>query len=333
VVAAKALYPFRRFFMQCRAYWLVQPKSASLVLIYGLLIVLLCSCTESVRKVSYITDDATALQALSPKEDVSTLQNKSTQELVTAGFIYLANNNLKIAELHFVTAINKDPKMVDAYIGIGRTEMLKGNHSGALIGFSKAKELKPDSVPALVGEAQALRSEGKLNAATQAINVAMMVAPEDVNVLRELAMIYDLMGKENLSAPLYQEIVEKSPDQAANHNNLGLNYMVRGKYPEAILSFLQALELDRVSSRIKNNLASAYLLNGDKVNAINLFKGTVGEAAAYNNVGYLLMTQGHFDEAEQALNKASQLNPKYYDRAQENLERLQQMRHAAQASK
>ena len=159
-----------------------------------------------------------------------------------------------------------------------------------------------------------------------------MIAPDDISVLKELAMIYDLMGKENLSSPLYLEIVAKAPDQAASYNNLGLNYMVRGEYPEAILSFLQALELNRENSRIKNNLASVYLLNGDKDNALNIFKATLGEAAAYNNIGYLLMTQGHFDEAEQALNKALQLDPRHYVRAQENLERLQVMRHAAHTS-
>jgi len=317
--------------MQYCSYRFSKPKSTVITLVISALIIALCGCTESVRKVNYITDD-TALQSLSPEDNVSSLQNKSTQELVTAGFIYLANQNLKIAELHFATAIDKDPTLPDAFIGLGSSEMLKGNYSGALIVFNKASELKPDSVPAIIGKAQALRSEGKLDAAIKNINEAMMIAPEDINVLKELAMIYDLMGKENLSAPLYLEIVDKTPDQAAGHNNLGLNYMVRGKYPEAILSFLQALELDRNSARIKNNLASAYLLNGDKGNALKIFKASLSDAAAYNNIGYLLMTQGLFDEAEQALNKAVQLNPRYYVRAQENLEKLQEMRRAAHAS-
>ena len=123
-----------------------------------------------------------------------------------------------------------------------------------------------------------------------------------------------------------------APDQAANHNNLGLNYMVRGEYPEAALSFLHALALDKDNIRIKNNLASAYLLSGDKDNAVEIFKGTVGEAGAYNNVGYLLMTQGNFDEAEQAFKKALQLNPSYYLRAQENLDKLQRLRNTARES-
>ena len=314
--------------MQDCSCWFSQRKSTAVTLICGALILALCGCTKSVRKVNYVTDD-TQLQSLSPDEGPSSLQKKSEQELITDGYIYLSNQNLKIAELHFVTAIDKDPTRADAFVGLGRTRMSKGDYSGALVVFNKARELEPDSVAAIIGEAQALRSDGKLNAAIKSINEAMMIAPEDINVLKELAMIYDLMGKENLSAPLYLEIVERTPDQAANHNNLGLNYMVRGNYPEAILSFSQALELDRSSSRIKNNLASAYLLNGDKDNAIKIFKVTLTESAAYNNIGYLLMTQGLFDEAEQALNKAVQLNPRYYVRAQENLERLQEMRRAA----
>lgn len=317
--------------MQDCSYWFSQSKSAVITLIWTVLIITLCGCTESIRKVNYVTDSA-ALQSLSPKGDISSLKEKSTQELVTAGFIYLANRNLKIAELHFATAINKDPTIADAFIGLGRTEMLRGNYSRALTVFSKASELEPDSVAAIIGQAQALRSEGKLNAAIKSINAAIMIAPENINVLKELAIIYDLMGKENLSAPLYLEIVGRTPDQAASHNNLGLNYMVRERYPEAILSFLQALELDRSSSRVKNNLASAYLLNGDQRKALKIFKVTLSEAAAYNNIGYLLMTQGLFDEAKQALNKAVQLNPRYYVRAQENLEKLQEMRRAAYTS-
>ncbi|MBE0576204.1 MAG: tetratricopeptide repeat protein [Desulfuromonadales bacterium] len=319
--------------MQCSSCLSGKSKSFVLILICIILSIIFSGCTKSVRKVNYVTDDSAALQALSAKDDIAPLQSKSAQDLVTAGFLYLANKNLKIAELHFVTAIGKDPKMVDAFIGLGRIELLRSNYSSALVAFGKARALKPDSVPALVGEAQALRFEDKLNAAIEKINAAMMIAPEDISVLKELAMIYDLMGKETLSAPLYLEIVERSPDQAQSHNNLGLNLMMRGMYPEAILSFSQAHKLDRDNLRIKNNLASAYLLNGNEVNAINLFKGTVGEAAAYNNIGYLYMTQGHFDEAEQALNKALQLNPRHYVRAQENLETLQEMRRAERPSR
>jgi len=309
-----------------RSYHALRPI---LIVVCLTTVIAMGGCTKSVKKVSYINDESASLQALSPNDDLATLQDKSVQELVTAGFVYLSNQNLKIAQLHFTTAINKDPKMVAAYLGLGRIEILKGNYKGALAAFSRAEELQPDSLPALVGQAQALRSEGKLDAAIKKINAAMMVDPADISVLNELALIYDLMGKETLSAPLYLEIVNKAPDQASAHNNLGLNYMVRGEYSEAILAFLQASKLAPDNVRIKNNLASAYLLNGDEATALAIFKKTVGEAEAYNNLGYLYMTRGEFDKAEKALKKALQTSPKFYARAQENLERLQEMRKAA----
>jgi Tfp pilus assembly protein PilF len=312
--------------MQCNNYGLGVHVKSTLIPLIAILVILTNGCSQSSRKVSYITDETPTLDSLSSKDDTTSIQGKSAQELVTSGFIYLANENIRIAELHFAAAINKDPKMADAYIGLGRIEMFKENYSAATVRFGQAREINPQSVYALTGEARALRMEGKLNAATKSINAAMAVDPKDINVIKELAMIYDLTGKENLSGPLYHEIIAMAPDQAANHNNLGLNYMVRAEYNEAVLSFLRAHAIDKDNIRIKNNLASAYLLSGNKDNALDIFKGTVGEAGAYNNIGYLFMTQGKFDEAEQAFKKALQLNPSYYVRAQENLDKLQRMR-------
>ena len=318
--------------MHCNNGWSGVPKGSILVLILLILTTLAAGCSQSARKISYISDDSRLLEPVSAKKDTTSMQSKSAKDLVTAGFIYLENDNLSIAEMHFATALNKDPDMAHAYTGLGRIEMSKGNYSGALFRFGQARELDPQSIYALTGEARALRLQGKLNAAIKSINEAMAVDPKDINVIRELAMIYDQMGKENLSEPLYHEIIAMAPDQAANHNNLGLNYMVREEHQKAVLSFLHALALDKDNVRIKNNLASAYLLSGNKERAVEIFKGTVGEAAAYNNVGYLFMTQGHFNEAEQAFKKALQINPRYYERAKENLEILGQMRHSAKAS-
>ncbi len=319
--------------MQCEFYRSGVMHKSLLILLLAIFSVLIGGCSQSARKVSYITNDTVSVEALSAKNHASSMQSKSAQELVTAGFIYLENNNVKIAELHFATALNKDPNMVNAYIGLGRIEMSKGNYGGAMVRFGQARELDPQSVYALTGEARALRLEGKLNAAIKKINEAIAVAPDDIIVIKELAMIYDLMGKEKLSEPLYHEIIAMAPDQATSHNNMGLNYMVQSKYPDAVLSFLQALALDRNSLRIKNNLAAAYLLSGDQENAFEIFAETVGEAGAYNNIGYLLMTQGHFEEAEQAFRKALQINPKHYVRAQENLDKLHRLRKTAEPPK
>ena len=287
------------------------------------------ACSQTVRKVSHAPIDAASLQAMSVKDDRSALKNKTPEELLTFGYIYLENNNLQLASLHFAAALEKNPALAEAYVGLGRIEMQKNQYPSAMGMFMRANEIEPNLIPALVGQAQALRFEGKMSEAIHKINAAMAISRDDLMVLKELAIIYDLMGRENLAAPLHREIVEKSPDVAASHNNLGMNQMVREQYPEAILSFLQALNLDPKNTRVRNNLASAYALNGDEEKALKIFIGTVGEAGAYNNLGYLYMTQGRYDAAENYLKKALASNPMFYQKAQDNLDKVMQLRRAA----
>lgn len=289
----------------------------------------LAACTQSVHRVSHVPQDASSLQATSVKGGQSPMKNKSPEELLTLGSIYLQNQNLPLAKLHFVTALEKNPAMAEAYVGLGRIDMQNGQYSSALGMFTRASELAPELLPALVGQAQALRFEGKLSEAISKLNAAMLISGDDIAVLNELAIIYDLMGRENLAAPLYQEIVDRSPDVAASHNNMGMNQMVRGQYPEAILAFLQAHNIDPKNTRIKNNLATAYALNGDGEKAFKIFSGTVGESGAYNNLGFLYMSQGRYDEAETYLRKALASNPSFYQKAQENLDKLKQLRRTA----
>ena len=80
---------------------------------------------------------------------------------------------------------------------------------------------------------------------------------------------------------------------------------------------------------LQNNLATAYFLNGEETRAKEIFIKTLGEAAAWNNLGYLYMTQGKWEKSEQALKKAVDLNPQLYMRARENLARLADLREKA----
>jgi len=306
-------------------------KITSNIIRYFLVMVVLLglvACSKSTYKVNQLNRQSgqESLLSTSIGSDTSPLLDKSVVELLTAGFTYLRSKNYQLAELHFRVALEKEPDTAEAYIGIGQIEQRKGNYPLSSAFFEKAAALNPNSLAALLGSARALRLQGKLNTAIEKINAAMMISPNEIEIIRELALIYDLMGNEELSLPLYQELVNRAPDQAENHNNLGLNHIVGGRYDEAILSFLQAVELDNDNNKIKNNLASAYALNGMENKALKIFASTVGESAAYNNLGYLYMNLQRWDDAERALKKALLLSPKHYLRAQENLDTLIDLR-------
>jgi len=287
----------------------------------------LSGCSKSVRKVSSATIDEATLHSIAGDNDTSSqIANKSPEALLYSAFVYIARRNYTLANMHLVMALKKQPELPMAYIGLGRISQEQGDFEGAEINYNKALAIQPDMLQARIGLAQTFRLEGQLKKAINEINESMTIAPNDVRILEELAILYDILGKDELAEPLHKEVVELSPQQASSYNNLGMSYLLKKEYAKAIVQFEQATNINRDDKLIRNNLAMAYLLYGDKDTALAIFQETVGKAAAYNNIGYLLFTQGKLDEAEDALITALKINPKYYNRAQENLERVRLLR-------
>jgi Flp pilus assembly protein TadD len=309
--------------MMSSVSWRWNASAGSMVCIAMLF---LCGCSQTTPDPREFSSGLPRLSTEAAQGQNDSLTSREPRELVHGGQAYLAAGNPTLARLHFVTALQKNPELPEAFNGLGRAEYMTGNFPGALLNFEQATSLQPKNLDALLGQAQALRQMNKLDAAVAKINAAMKLAPDDYRVMNELAITYDLQGQERLAAPLYQELVRKAPDQAAVFNNLGINHLAQQQYAEAVLAFHRAYELDSTDIRIKNNLAMAFALHGSEDQALRLFTETVGEAAAWNNLGYLYMTQQRFDAAERALRKAQDLNPRYYSKAQENLERLNRLR-------
>jgi tetratricopeptide (TPR) repeat protein len=55
--------------------------------------------------------------------------------------------------------------------------------------------------------------------------------------------------------------------------------------------------------------------------ALEAFRKGGGEAAAYNNIGYIYMTDGKYEEAIKTLEKAIEIRPSFYVKANENLKK------------
>jgi len=259
------------------------------------------------------------------------LRDMTVPDLLKTGNALLAEGKLEMARLHFLAAIGREPQNALPYVGLGDIDMRTGNSKAALANYQKASALDSQNLAATLGQVQILRDHGNLNAAHDQLSRAMQIAPNDVRVLTELAITYNIQGQESLAEPLFKEVASKAPDAAATFNNIGVNELSQGNYAFAIVNLSKAFVLDGKNEKFANNLAMAFALYGQEDQAFKLYSGTVGEAAAWNNIGYLYMTQKRFDDAGRALHKAQELNPKYYLKAQANLERLKRMRTEAES--
>ena len=258
----------------------------------------------------------------------SQLATLPSDELTMKGSTYFRQGNLQLARLHFATALQKDPNYRPAMAGLGDVLYRQGDMTGSRDLFTRVLNEDPDNFRALLGLGRIARDRGEYEKAMEFLYQAKDLQPESAEALTELAMAHDLLGQGNLALaePLYREALSLQPDDPNIQNNLGFNLALQGRYPEAISYLSRALSMERDNARIKNNLATALLLNNQESEALQLFENSIGKAAAFNNIGYLYMTQGIWDKAEQSFRKALQTSPTFYLRAQQNLDRLRQLR-------
>ena len=289
-------------------------------------------CTTTTRPVtdSYTAMAAQDMIAADRAGGSEKLDDLPVDTLIRRGNGYLKNNNTPVAKLHFGMALRKDPHSVQALTGIGIALSREGQDDQALQPLRAVLEEDANHVAALLPLAKILRAQGHLAEARQYLETAYQHAADNPEVLTELAITYDAMDAEQQAEPLFRRVVALCPDQAASHGNLGFNYFLQGKYPEAIKALGEALHLDKNNARVRNNLAAAYALAGDEERAFALLRDTVGEAGAYNDIGYIYMTSNKWDRAEKSFQKALAADPRFYLRAKHNLDTLRRLKAESQ---
>lgn len=290
---------------------------------------LLCACTTTIHPAGTKPIADGSLQMERRNEPSPQLDELSTDALLVEGDRLLDEGNPQLARIYFLKTLEKSPQSSRALVGLGDTWRRAGVPDKARLAYDKALEQTPGFVPALLGLGRLNREQGRWQEAETVLSQALNQAPDQVEVLTELALTYEMSNPGTLATPLFQKVVQLRPDSAAAFNNLGFNYLVQERYADATGAFQRALQLDPENRVARNNLAAAYALQGQEEKALLLFEQSEGKAAAWNNLGYLYMSQKEFGRAEQAFRRALELSPTFYVRAQQNLEHLRQLRNSA----
>lgn len=292
-------------------------------LLLGLLLALsACAPTSQPFSVEATLQQLGSVQPLSE----SRLAGMSTADLLAVGRDYLAAKNTQLARLHFAIALQREPEHPAAYVGLGQALYLQAELNQAREAFDQALKYDPSNTDALLGIARIYRDQAFHGTAVEYLERVLSTTPDQVEALSEMAINYDALGQEATAETLHRRVITLRPDDPAGLNNLGFNALLQGHYPTAIDNFRKALVLQPENKQVRNNLATVHALNGDEEQALHQFEIAVGKPAAWNNLGYIYMTQGEWDKAERAFKRALELSPIFYLRAQENLDRLTRMR-------
>lgn len=142
--------------------------------------------------------------------------------------------------------------------------------------------------------------------------------------LNALGTIEDLLANYSAAGEYYQRALEVEPDNAFIINNYGYSLIMAGEYAAAERELKRGIYIAPGFFRLRNNLAIAHAWQGEYSEAIDVLVVVLPHEVAYNNIGYIAMLSGDYENARFYLKKAISASPRYYVQAVRNLEKLEE---------
>jgi eukaryotic-like serine/threonine-protein kinase len=176
----------------------------------------------------------------------------------------------------------------------------------ALSMAQRAVDLDPYLAAAQVGLGLALGSAGRHEEALRHIEQALVLEPRNGDAFYAAGRIYESQGEQKKAEAAYRKAVEIQPHRMYL-DELGSLYLRMGRTEEAIRIFRRSIEIAPDGFIGYRNLGTAYYMQGDLAEtASNLQKALQirADATLYANLGTVQFAQGFYRQSAEAFEKA-----------------------------
>ena len=234
--------------------------------------------------------------------------------------------------------IFRRPDNPPLHTGSGSTGAVGGGRvsGGRTSGRPKTPATSPAATKAaaheqVIAKGNAARSapRPRYSEAEEQYKLAHTQDPNDPRAQAGLGNIYLDQGRFNDAVEAYRQVLKVQPDYVRAYQPLAYSLVRLNRYPEAAETLKQALQYDPNNAEVYNNLAYAYVHAGKYAEAIAACQqaitllGKTGEAYklelqvrnevlsnAYKNLGNAYNELKQFNEAADALQHATEIEPK-----------------------
>ncbi len=244
------------------------------------------------------------------------------QAWTALGQVYQELNELRAAAEAYQQANQADPTAPWPYHRLGLLAEQRGEYESAQTLFNQALEQHDPQEPRRSESWQHLGNTavalGDLEAAAQAYQQAGVADPHNAAACNSLGDVYVVQGRHEEAIEAYQQATVLDERTALPWNGLGSVYVKLGQYDEAAAAYQQALKLEPKAAWLHRNLALVYEQQHNYEAALEAYQQTLArytderdKAVVWYYIGQVQRILGHPDEAIQAYQQASQLDPYY----------------------
>jgi tetratricopeptide (TPR) repeat protein len=266
---------------------------------------------------------------------------QSKAELISLAKAEEKNNNFESAIFNYIQALEIDKQDAKILFKIGSLQNKLHNNDLAIRAFNKSLEVNPDYIPALAQMGVYYLESKNIDKARMFVKRTIMLDQQrldntnistsftDLDLHSPLsaynvyAVINDLDSRHEYAQDIYYLLLKAQGNSALIYTNLGYSFYLTNNYTVAKSYYKKALDVDSNFEQAKLNLGLIYVRNGQYNRAVQLFKQVMTYAEAYNDIGYFLMLDGRYKEAEYFFITAIDYSPSYFEKGNVNLENVQ----------
>jgi Tfp pilus assembly protein PilF len=243
----------------------------------------------------------------------------AADEYEQLGDTYVRQGNWTLALLQYDRALKSAPR--HARVRHKKYLLFLANrlHADAVAGFLELVREQPHNSQAWEGLGRSYLQAGLEIDAEDALRRAVQ---EDAKLWRAHALfgaLYDLRQEHSRAVSAYRTALDLKPDRLELRNNLGRAYYLMGDYRKAIEEYTLARKRGYSEGPIHNNLGLALAKTGAYKDALAAFRLGGTEPQAFNNLGIVYLEAGRAADAVVCFRKAIDANPKFDQRANEQL--------------
>ncbi|MFI4861105.1 MAG: tetratricopeptide repeat protein [Phycisphaerales bacterium JB063] len=243
---------------------------------------------------------------------VSAQQAAAAQALVNEGTVLSEQGNNEEALDAFSQALQQNPKLTAAHLGIGTVYRTQGEYDRAAAAYRSAIFTDPNNFDARYFYGLTNQLEGLTEAAIASYQRALLLRPNSFPANRDMGSAQLQHGDPHAAIPYAQRATELDPESQAAWANLAAAYSLVGDYTGAIEAFRQTLELGEPAEPILLGLADAHIQLGNYQRAENVLRATLRTESGpigYERLGFVLFRQARFEDALSAYMEALKHEP------------------------
>lgn len=214
----------------------------------------------------------------------------------------------------FQKAIEVNPELTTAHIGMADIYRVRGDYTRAEQRYGQAARLQPANFDAQYYHGLMLHLLDRLTDAVQAYLRAIALRPNDYKANLNLATAYYQLDENAQALPYARRAVELNPQDGPARVNLGAVYGSLGRHNEAVREYQQAAELMPLNAQLLTNLADS-LAKLDRFeemsNALERAVKMEPSALTHERLGFARFKLGRFDAARMSFEDALKLDANY----------------------